>query len=549
MRKVFLLAVLCGSAALFAQPLNRPKVALQTWATGFTQSVGISSAGDHRLFVMEKGGTVRIITDSMVVLQRPFLDITDRVDNAGNEQGMLGMAFDPGYQENGYFYMYYIFGTNAGFSRISRFQVTADPDSADAASEQVLYEWEQPEWNHNGGTLQFGSDGYLYMAFGDGGGSNDTYQNAQDLTDPLGDIIRIDVSAHDSTFLIPPDNPFADQDGSDTLPEIWAYGLRNPFRWSFDRLTADLWLGDVGQGTWEEIDFWPAGSEPLPNFGWNCREGFSTNSQVDQGPCGDSADYVSPVAAFDHIFESQGGQGWCSVIGGYVYRGATFPHLYGHYIFTDYCAGDFLTFADGGTSDVDTLLMTTSAGFSGFGEDVDGEMYVTNILEGQVSKLVDPCPMADPEIVGFDAALFTPEGQGFQWLLNGVPIPGATEQSYVPAVVGNYQVLVDFGGPCLLISDTVQGGPTGIADQQVPALRIYPQPANGRVFIEHDVMADGAGVELCDISGRTVRTVGRLTAGQRMELDVSAIATGSYFLRCTGRNGNVITTAPLIIAR
>lgn len=549
MRKVFVLACLSGALALSAQSLNRPKVALQPWAAGLIQPVNISSAGDDRLFISEKGGTVRIITDSMVVLERPFLDITDRVDNAGNEQGMLGMAFDPGYQENGYFYMYYIFGTGAGFSRISRFQVTADPDSADAGSEQVLYEWEQPEWNHNGGTLQFGSDGYLYMAFGDGGGSNDTYQNAQDLTDPLGDIIRIDVSAHDSTFLIPPDNPFADQDGSDTLPEIWAYGLRNPFRWSFDRLTDDLWIGDVGQVTWEEVDFWPAGDNSAPNFGWRCREGFSTNMQVDQAPCGDSADYVSPVAAFDHVPENGGGQGWCSVIGGYVYRGTAWPHLYGHYIFTDYCAGDFITFAAGGMSDVDTLLMTTTAGFSGFGEDVDGEMYVTNILEGQVSKLVDPCPMADPEIVGFDAALFTPEGQGFQWILNGVPIPGATEQGYLPVVLGDYQVLVDFGGPCLLISDTVQGGPTGIVAQQVPALRIYPQPASERVFIEHDVTVDGAGVELCDISGRTVHTFGRLTTGQRRELDVSAIATGSYLLRCEGLTGNVITTAPLIIAR
>lgn len=548
MRKYTLIALMAHSVISWGQPLNRPKVALHPWAAGLLQPVNISSAGDDRLFISEKGGRVRIITDSMVVLERPFLDITDRVDNAGNEQGMLGMAFDPGYQQNGFLYIYYMFGTNAANSRISRFSVTDDPDSADASSEVVLYQWPQPEWNHNGGTIHFGSDGYLYMAFGDGGGSNDTYLNAQDLTDPLGDIIRIDVSAHDSTFLIPPDNPFADQDGSDTLPEIWAYGLRNPFRWSFDRLTDDLWIGDVGQITWEEIDFWPAGSEPLPNFGWNCREGFSTNTGTDQTPCGDSADYDSPVAAFDHVPENQGGQGWCSVMGGFIYRGTAFPHLFGHYIFTDYCAGDFLTFAEGGTSDVDTLLMTTTAGFTGFGEDVNGEMYVTNILEGIVSKLVDPCPMADPVIVEEDDHLIAPEGLSYQWLQDGAAIADAVDQVFFPPSTGNYQVVVDFGAPCSLISDTIFFITAGVVEVSGPGISLSPNPTKEELFV---TIASGLTVdriELLDALGRTAFVASAPTAIHRRTLDVSALSTGTYLVRCL-RDGEAVARERLIIAR
>ncbi len=545
MRRSILFATLFGPFAVIAQPLNKPRLGLHPWATGLVQPVNISSAGDGRLFIAEKSGTVRIITDSMVVLERPFLDITDRVDNAGNEQGMLGMAFDPGYQENGYFYMYYIFGTNAGFSRISRFQVTSDPDSADASSEQVLYTWEQPEWNHNGGTIHFGPDGYLYMAFGDGGGGNDNYENAQDLTDPLGDIIRIDVSAHNDTFLIPPDNPFADQDGSDTLPEIWASGLRNPFRWSFDRATGDVWIGDVGQIDWEEVDFWPAGDNSGPNFGWRCREGFVTNYNVDQGPCGDSADYVSPIAAFDHL---PGNQGWCSVMGGYVYRGTDWPHLYGQYIFTDYCAGDFITFAAGGMSDVDTLLMTTTAGFSGFGEDAAGELYVTNIQEGEVSKLVDACPMEDPVILEEDDHLIAPEGLSYQWLLGGIAIPDAMDQVYVPNISGNYQVVVDFGAPCALISDTVVFITAGVNERRRPVITFNPNPAKDEVHmnIASNVAVDR--IELVDALGRVVFVRTFMAGAQRWTLDVSSLPSSTFAVRCL-RNGETVAHERLIIAR
>lgn len=545
MRRLTLAAFALHALILCGQPVNEPRLALHPWASGLNQPVGLANAGDERLFVVEKTGVIRIIQDSMVVLDRPFLDITDRVDAAGNEQGLLGLAFEPGYAETGYFYVYYIWGTNAGFSRISRFQVTADPDSADASSEQVIYQWEQPEWNHNGGTLNFGPDGYLYMAFGDGGGSNDTYQNAQDLTNPLGDIIRIDVSAHDDGFLIPADNPFADQDGSDTLPEIWAYGLRNPFRWSFDRLTGDVWIGDVGQLRWEEIDLWTAASGTVPNFGWPCREGFIANMDIDQGACSDSAAYVSPVAAFDHVLESQGGQGWCSVMGGFVYRGENFPHLYGHYIFTDNCAADFLTFAEGDMSDVDTLLLTTDGGFAGFGEDAGGELYVVNIYMGTVKKLVDACPMADPTITVEGDHLVATAGLGYQWFLNGVPIPDAVEQVYYPITSGDHQVQVDFGAPCLLFSDTLNYIPTGTNEHGATAIRIFPSPAADAVRMEFPPGLAADRIEWTDALGRVVRPAA--TNPTQATWSVASLEAGAYTIRAIAQ-GRVIATGRCIVS-
>ena len=362
-KRILLSATLALPLLLHAQVLNKPKVAVRNWATGFTQPVAVANCGDSRMFIVQKAGVIKIVSDSMTVEPTPFLDITSRVNSTNNEQGLLGLVFEPNYLDSGYFYVYYTHG-DPYFDRLSRFRVTADPNVADPNSEQVLIDVPDPEWNHNGGDLHFGSDGYLYVSFGDGGSGNDPWNNGQNYTEPLGGMFRIDVSEHNDHYLIPPTNHFAYEDGTDTLPELWAVGLRNPWRYSFDRLTGDLWIGDVGQNTWEEVDKWPAEDTTCPNFGWRCREGFVATPGISQSGCQDAGYYVSPLAAFNHTT-----QGWCSVIGGYVYRGAWYPHHYGHYIFTDYCAGDFLTFSDETNTDVDTMLMTTTAGYAAFGED------------------------------------------------------------------------------------------------------------------------------------------------------------------------------------
>ncbi len=520
MKNSFLALVALLSACANAQP-NPARIALHTWATGLNGPVCVANAGDSRLFVVNRPGTIKIITDSMQVLSAPFLDITSQVNSSASEQGLLGMAFDPGYATNGFFYVYYIHGSGAGTSRISRFQVSADPNSADPSSEVVLYAVPQPYWNHNGGCLQFGPDGYLYCGFGDGGSGNDPNGNGQNMNTPLAKLIRIDVSQHNSTYAIPPDNPFVG--AQDTLPEIWASGLRNPWRYSFDRLNGDLWIGDVGQNAWEEVDHWPSGSGGGPNFGWRCREGFVPTPGVSQTGCSSDGPFTEPVAAFNH-----GSQGWCSVIGGYVYRGS-FQHLYGKYIFTDYCSGDFITF--GPNYEVDTLLLTNNSGYSGFGEDQHGELYVSDVDHGTVKKIVDACPMPDP-VASFDGTTLTSTaGNNWQWLLNGAPVQGATGQSYVPQQNGTYQVRVGFGPPCILVSEGVLVNSLGVVEHGTFQPLVYPQPAQSRLDLRYDGVKPSYSVMLLDVLGKTIQIMEWPGANALLSLDVSGLAPGSYLLR------------------
>ncbi len=543
MKRHFALATLLAPVVLSAQVINKPKLALRNWATGLDEPTVIASCGDDRLFVVERTGIIRIISDSMTVDPVPFLDITDSVYDNNSEQGLLGLAFEPDYLTTGYFYVYYTHG-NPYFDRVSRFQVTSDPDVADPNSEQVLVDVADPEWNHNGGDIHFGSDGYLYIGFGDGGSGNDPWGNGQDYTEPLGGMFRIDVSEHNDHYLIPPTNPFASETGTDTLPELWAVGLRNPWRYSFDRLTGDLWIGDVGQNAWEEVDKWTAQDNSCPNFGWRCREAFVATPGVSQSGCGSASDYVSPLAAFNH-----GSQGWCSVIGGYVYRGDWYPHHAGHYIFTDYCGGDFLTFSDETNTDVDTMLMTTAAGYAAFGQDVAGQLYVANQVNGQIKKIYDPCPMADPEISSDGDLLTATEGNSYQWYLNGEAISGATSQSYLAVVSGDYQVSVDFGAPCTLFSATLDFVASGVAEAERGRLSVFPQPAKDVVTVERAYGKGSLNVRVVDALGRNVLTTLWADGRTQLVLDVAGLPAGSYSIRCTSPDEGSVSSTPLVIAR
>jgi glucose/arabinose dehydrogenase len=319
-----------------------------------------SPPGDARLFVVEKGGTVRIVENGSQ-LSTPFLDVSGLVSNGG-EQGLLGLAFDPAYATSGRFYVDYT--DPLGGTVIARYTVSvADPDVADATSGEVVLTYAHTLGNHNGGMLAFGPDGMLYASAGDGGDQNE----GPTLTDLLGAVLRIDVSGA-SGYAIPADNPFA---GGGGLPEIWSYGLRNPWRMSFDRQTGDLYIGDVGQSNREEIDVATAatGTGRGVNYGWNVMEGTACNSP----PVGcSSAGTVLPVFEYDH------GQG-CSVIGGFVYRGAAIPALRGAYFYGDYCAGEVRSFryVNGAVTDPQ-LWPAFPAGNSitSFGEDAAGELYV-----------------------------------------------------------------------------------------------------------------------------------------------------------------------------
>jgi glucose/arabinose dehydrogenase len=342
-----------------------------TWqlaVAGLDKPEGLVNAGDGsgRLFIIEQAGLVRIlIRKEGILLPTPFLDLTSTVSCCG-EKGLLGLAFHPKYLENGYFYVDYTENVNNQlYTVISRFSVSAeDPDRADPTSEMRLLYIQQPFQNHNGGELQFGPEGYLYIGMGDGGSAGDPLENGQSLQTMLGKILRIDVDSSEP-YAIPPENPFATEGG---VREIWLYGLRNPWRFSFDRLTGDMYIGDVGQDAWEEIDYLPMGSPGGENLGWNYYEG----SHPYRGSPPLDTTFVMPVSEYGHDLGD-------SVTGGYVYRGSNLPAWQGVYLYGDFSSGrvwGLLHLPDGGWQSA--LVFDTNANISSFGVDESGEIYLVD---------------------------------------------------------------------------------------------------------------------------------------------------------------------------
>lgn len=362
---------------LTTMPLNDLRVELQRVSTGLDTPAGIANAGDGsgRLFVLEQVGRIRVIQNgaSPPLLDILFLDITDRVGSAKNEQGLLGLAFHPDYADNGLFFVNYT--NRQGDTVVSRFAVSDDPGRADPASEVVLLTLAQPAANHNGGHLAFGPDGYLYIGTGDGGAAGDKFDNGQNGQTLLGAMLRLDVD-HGQPYAVPSSNPFVND--RNVRNEIWAIGLRNPWRYSFDRLTGDLYIADVGQNLYEEVNVQPAASPGGQNYGWPIMEGLHC-FPADQ-PC-DRTGLTLPVREYDH---TQG----CSVTGGYVYRGQEFPMLNGVYLFGDFCSGRIWGLAP--TLDGDwqvARLAQVDVQLSSFGEDEAGELYLCDMGHGELFKI------------------------------------------------------------------------------------------------------------------------------------------------------------------
>jgi len=372
------LPVACGSDA--GTPVSPPdgtvSVGLDEVASGLNFPVYLTApSGDtRRLFIVEKGGAIRIVKDG-TLLPTPFLDLTGRV-STGGEQGLLGLAFDPGYAGNGRFVVHYT--DVAGNTVVSIFRVaTDDPDRADPGSETVVLTAEQPFSNHNGGQILFGPDGMLYIGLGDGGSGGDPGGRGQSLADLLGDILRIDVTSG-SGYTVPPDNPFVGR--TDARPEVWSLGLRNPWRFGFDPANGDLYIADVGQEAWEEVDVAPAGEGAGRgvNFGWNATEGRHCYAD----PNCDPSAYHLPVVEYSH---DQG----CSISGGFVYRGAAIPALQGHYFYADYCQGWVRSFRFENGQAVDSQqwpALAPGGAIPSFGQDAAGELYVMN-SEGRVFRI------------------------------------------------------------------------------------------------------------------------------------------------------------------
>ena len=526
-----LLVSLLPISTLYAQ--DPVTIALEPFATGLLSPVDIAHCGDERLFIVEQAGRIRIVDGEGTVAPTPFLDIQSRVNDSGGEQGLLGLAFDPDYATNGAFYVNYTAGTGNGSTRVSRFVVTADPNVADPASEVIVYTVPQPYANHNAGDLDFGPDGYLYVPFGDGGSSNDPPNNGQTLTDnALGDMIRIDVSGQD-LYTIPSTNPWVGLN-NDTLPEIWASGLRNPYRFGFDALTGDLWIGDVGQNQREEVDFWPAGDNSGPNFGWRCYEGDIATPGINDG-CPPASSFVAPVSVHIH------GAGWCSVIGGRVYRGTAFPRLFGRYIYTDYCPTPYFSLkpdGDGGFVREQVRANNGGIGTSCIAENSALELFVANVETGTIKHIVDQCPMAAPVIAQVGSVLSSTTANSYVWYLNGVVIAGANTQSITIDEVGEYYVVAGFGTACDLTSETIEVIQLDVNETGANIFRIYPSPARDMVMLSGLPTAVTA-VRITDMSGRIVATH-VLNGADRNMVAVADLANANYIFALLQADGTVI---------
>jgi glucose/arabinose dehydrogenase len=376
--------------------LDWPSINYQLVESGFNDPVHIANAGDDsgRLFIVEQVGRVRII-QSGTVLPQAFLNITNRV-LSGGEEGLLSIAFPPNYENNGYFYVYY---TNlAGNNQVSRFRVTSNPDQADPNSEQLVILFNHPNYsNHNGGQLEFGPDGYLYIGTGDGGGGGDPDENAQDLGSLLGKILRIDVGGQvpsitgpylvflpligtnmaSPLYTIPDDNPFLGIAGA--RGEIWAYGLRNPWRFSFDRATGDLFTADVGQNSYEEVNYQPGTSVGGENYGWDIMEG---NHCFEPPNNCDKDGLVMPITEYDHSLGF-------AVTGGFVYRGSSYPGMQGFYLFADYYSGRIWGLNYHQNVWERQELDNTDYSISTFGEDESGELYLADHTGGRIFHVIE----------------------------------------------------------------------------------------------------------------------------------------------------------------
>ena len=356
-----------------------PALTTEVVAQGLDMPVFVTSPpGERRLFILEKKGPIRIVDESGVLLPDPFitLDVAN-VTSVGDERGLLGLAFHPDYATNRKFYVFY--SDNGSDTVVEQYLASeSNPNVADPESgERVLF-LQDPYSNHNGGMIAFGPDGYLYIGIGDGGSGGDPEEWAEDLTVLFGKILRIDVDQ--LPYTIPNDNPFA---GSTTAAdEIWSYGLRNPWRWSFDRMTGDMYIGDVGQNAWEEVNVEPADSPGGVHYGWDTREGKH---------CFEPSTGCETTGRTDPVYEYSQSGGGCTVVGGYVYRGCRMPGHHGTYFFAEYCSGWVRSFEwDGGTGYTDEAEWSGLAldNIVSFGEDGQGELYIVTIDPGEVRRIV-----------------------------------------------------------------------------------------------------------------------------------------------------------------
>lgn len=364
MKHLYTFVICAGAMHIQAQT-----VLLQEFSTGFSSPVEIVHANDARLFVVQQTGQIKIVQPSGTVNPVNFLDISTKI-TYGGERGLLGLAFHPQYAANGYFFVYY--NDLSGNITVARYSVSSgNPDTANPASENIILNIPKPFSNHNGGSMHFGADGYLYISTGDGGSGGDPNNNGQNKNALLAKLLRIDINGA-APYNIPPGNPFVGTDGAD---EVWAYGLRNAWKFSFDHTAGNILIADVGQNQIEEINRMPASQGGL-NYGWRCYEG---NTVYNSMGCAAANTMTYPVAVYNH----SGGK--CSITGGYVYRGSLYPAFSGKYFFADYCSAQIGMMSPDNTVSWTTAF--TGNNFSTFGQDWQNELYIAAVNNGKIYKL------------------------------------------------------------------------------------------------------------------------------------------------------------------
>lgn len=429
--------------AMLISGILSAQVQLVPVTTGLSNLVDIASSGDERIFLVQKNGLILISDSSGTLNPTPFLDIRSRVYSTTLEPGLLSLAFPPDFKQSGVFYVYYN-QVNTNDNLISRFRISPNPDVADTSSEQIIINVSSTA-THLGGDMAFGKDNFLYIGLGDGGGEGDPSNHAQDSTLFLGKFLRLDVSDLNlAGYHVPPTNPFH---GSAYRDEIWSVGFRNPWRWSFDRLTYDKWIGDVGQGTREEVDFEPYWERGGKNYGWRCYEGTATYNTTD---CAASALYTAPAHEYLHT-------SGCSVTGGYIYRGSSYHTLFGKYFYSDWCSPSLRRLIRTGTTFADSSYgnLGLSSGPLCFGEDQWGDILVG--ISTTMYRLIDPSAHHVAWIWDEDtmhvcaqtaAILQTPAGAGFhyQWFQNGTPFGNDTNVISTNSAADYYVIVQNASG-------------------------------------------------------------------------------------------------------
>lgn len=518
-----------------------PHLKLTLFASISNIVTDIRNAGDSRIFVVDKTGTIYVLDSAGNVNPKPFLDITPKVNSSDNETGLLSLVFSPGYKTDGFFYATYVDSIN--YEHIVRFHVSkSDSSVADSTSETNVLTVYHPYSSHFSGELQFGHDGYLYIGLGDGGSGGDPGNRAQNLDSLLGKILRIDVS--NLPYSIPPSNPFVND--SNTRAEIWAYGLRNPWKFGFDRITNDLWIADVGQERYEEVDFQKANNGGGENYGWHCYEADSV--------------YVAGCAVFDYIFPVYfypHGTDGCAVIGGYVYRGALCSSLFGEYVFSDLCSGILRTMVknDSGTFTETDIAQGDQGEYNTFGQDEYGELYVGE-GDGEIFKISDSscAPVAfinakdSVQACGTSTvlhAIFNPS-LTYQWNRNDTEISGATNDSLVVLKDGNYSVSVMNGPSCASVSASVNvilNNCSGVRTNTLfKGVNLSPNPNTGTFLLEINVQSNAQTEEVIS------NAIGQICYSQNsflhsgvndINFSLNHLAAGAYFLKIKSAKGNL----------